>query len=44
VPLKQQSISPFSFDGDPKLMLAIILAVIGFGLILLMEKLAVKKD
>ena len=44
VPLKQQSISPFSFDGDPKLTLAIVLAMIGFGLILLMEKLAVKKE
>lgn len=44
VPLKQQSVSPFSFDGDPKLMLAIVLAVVGFGLILLMERLAVKKD
>jgi len=44
VPLKQQSISPLSFDGDPKLMLAIVLAMVGFGLILLMEKLAVKKE
>ena len=44
VPLKQQSILPFSFDGDPKLMFAIILAFVGFGLILLMEKLAIKKE
>ena len=44
VPFKQQSISPFSFDGDPKLMFALILAFVGFGLILLMEKLAVKKE
>ncbi len=44
VPFKQQSVSPFSFDGDPKLMFAIILAFVGFGLILLMEKLAVKKE
>jgi putative membrane protein len=43
-PLVEQSISPFSFNGDPKLMLAIILAIVGFGLILLMEKLAVKKE
>ncbi|WP_299012404.1 DUF368 domain-containing protein [uncultured Polaribacter sp.] len=42
VPLLENSISPFSFDGDPKLVLAIVLAVFGFGLILLMEKLAVK--
>jgi putative membrane protein len=43
VPLKQQGVLPTSFDGDPKLMMAIILAIVGFGLILLMEKLAVKK-
>jgi len=43
-PLVEQSISPFSFDGDPKLMFAIILAFVGFGFILLMEKLAVKKE
>ena len=43
VPLKQQGVLPASFDGDPKLMMAIILAIVGFGLILLMEKLAVKK-
>jgi putative membrane protein len=44
VPLNQQSVSPFSFDGDSELMMSIILAVIGFSLILLMEKLAVKKQ
>ncbi|MGY0408567.1 MAG: DUF368 domain-containing protein [Polaribacter sp.] len=43
IPLKQQSISPFSFDGDSQLMFAMILALVGFALILLMEKLAVKK-
>ena len=43
VPFNQQSISPFSFDGDAQLTFAIILAVIGFALILLMERLAVKK-
>ena len=43
VPLKQQGVLPTSFEGDPKLMMAIILAIVGFGLILLMEKLAVKK-
>ena len=44
VPFNQQSISPFSFDGDAQLTFAIILAIIGFALILLMEKLAVKKE
>jgi putative membrane protein len=43
-PLVEQSIFPVSFDGDPKLISAIILAIVGFGLILLMEKLAVKKE
>ena len=44
VPFKQQSISPFSFEGEHQLVLAILLAIIGFGLILLLEKLAVKKQ
>lgn len=44
VPFNQQSISPFSFEGDAQLTFAIVIAVIGFGLILLMEKLAVKKQ
>ena len=44
VPLKQVSISPTSFDGDSQLMLAIMLSVVGFGLILLLEKLAAKKE
>lgn len=43
VPFNQQSISPFSFDGDAQLLNAVILAIIGFALILVMEKLAVKK-
>lgn len=43
VPLNQVSKSPFSFDGDAQLTTAIILAVVGFGLILLLEKLAVQK-
>ncbi|MEE9408019.1 MAG: DUF368 domain-containing protein [Polaribacter sp.] len=42
-PLVEQSISPFSYNDDPKLILAVILAIVGFALILLMEKLAVKK-
>ncbi|QTE22749.1 DUF368 domain-containing protein [Polaribacter cellanae] len=43
VPLKEQSISPYNFDADPQLLMAVVLALIGFALILLMEKLAVKK-
>lgn len=44
VPFNQQSVSPFSYVGEAELTMAIILATIGFGLILLMEKLAVKKQ
>jgi len=43
VPFKETSISPFSFDGDPQMVYAILLAIVGFSLILLLEKLAVKK-
>ena len=43
-PLLELSVSPFSFNGDPKLMLAIVLLIVGFALILFMEKLAVKKE
>lgn len=44
VPLNEQSISPFSFDGDPQLLFAIGLAVIGFLTIILLEKIAVKNE
>ena len=43
VPFNQQSVSPFSFDGDAQFIGAVILALFGFALILLMEKLAVQK-
>lgn len=43
-PLLEQSISPFSFDGDAQLTLAIVMAIIGFAIILIMEKLASKKQ
>jgi putative membrane protein len=41
-PLLQRSISPFSFQGDHQLFVAIILAVVGFGVILLLEKIGSK--
>ncbi len=44
VPFNQESISPFSFDGDSQLLVAILLAVLGFALILILEKLAVKNE
>ncbi len=43
VPLKQESISPFSFDGDPQLVWAILFAILGFAIILILERLAVTK-
>lgn len=43
-PLLEQSISPFSFEGDAQLIWAIVMSVIGFVLILFMEKLASKKQ
>ena len=43
VPFNQQSVTPFSFDGDAQLTMAIVMAVVGFAIILGMEKLAVHK-
>ncbi|MCG1037201.1 DUF368 domain-containing protein [Polaribacter sargassicola] len=43
VPFNQQSVSPFSFDGDAQLTMAIILSVVGFVVILGMEKFASQK-
>lgn len=44
VPFKQQSVFPQNAEGDPQLLMAIVLALVGFGLILLLEKLAVQKN
>ena len=44
VPFKEASILPNSYDGNPQLLWAIVLAVAGFGLILLLEKLAAKES
>ncbi|PQJ73886.1 DUF368 domain-containing protein [Polaribacter gangjinensis] len=43
-PLLEQSISPFSFEGDAHLIWAIIMSISGFVLILCMEKLASNKN
>lgn len=42
VPFNEQSISPFSYEGDPQLLYATLLAILGFSVILLLEKLANK--
>ncbi len=41
--LQEKSILPFDFEGDNQLMYALFFAAIGFGVIFLLEKLAVKK-
>lgn len=43
VAVLQKSVLPFNFNGEPKLFLAIVLALIGFVSILVMEKLAKPK-
>jgi len=43
-PFNTASVSPFSFEGDNQLLISIFLMLIGFGLIILLEKLAIKKD
>ena len=42
VPLLEKSISPASFDGDNQLVLAIVLAILGFLTIFILEKIANK--
>ena len=44
VPFNTASVCPFSFEGDNQLLISIFLMLIGFGLIILLEKLAIKKD
>ena len=44
VPLNEKSISPFSFDGDPQLLQAIGLMVFGILIILILEKISIKKN
>ena len=43
VPFNEKSISPFAYDGDSQLLLAIVLAIVGFVLILVMERIATLK-
>ena len=43
IPIKENSVSPLSFEGEPQLMLAIMLAVLGFSLIFILERVASKK-
>jgi putative membrane protein len=40
VPFNEQSVLPNSFDGEPQLFSAVLLAIIGFTVIIVLEKLA----
>ena len=40
VPFNELSISPFSFEGDAQIAMAIVLAIVGFIVIILLEKIA----
>ncbi len=42
LPVKEVSVSPFGYEGDPKLFAALLLATIGFSLILILERVASK--
>ena len=44
VPVNERSVSPFTFQGDPQLLYAIILSIVGFFSILILEKIAVKNE
>jgi putative membrane protein len=44
VHLNEESISPFNFDGDPLLLQAIGLMVFGVLIILILEKISIKKN
>lgn len=43
VPFNEVSVLPWNYEGDPQLIYAIVLAVVGFALILLLESLATSK-
>ncbi|MEA1785100.1 DUF368 domain-containing protein [Arenibacter sp. GZD96] len=43
IPLKEENIAPWSYQGDNQLVWAILLAIMGFALIFILEKVASKK-
>ena len=43
IPIVERNVSPFAFEQDPQLFAAIGLAVAGFSLIFILERLATKK-
>ena len=42
--LKEQSISPFQFEGENQLTMAIVISIVGFVSILILERIAVKNE
>ena len=43
IPIVEKNILPGSYEGDPKLILALVLAILGFSLIFILERVASKK-
>ncbi len=43
VPFIQNNISPSNFNGEPQIIFAVVMAIIGLGLILVLEKVAANK-
>jgi putative membrane protein len=43
IPVQETNVWPGAYEGDPQLLLAIFLAILGFSLIFVLEKLASKK-
>ena len=43
IPIKELSISPLSYSGDPQLAMAVGLAILGFALIFILERIANEK-
>lgn len=43
IPIKEQNINPWTYEGDNQLIFALILALIGFSFIFILEKVASKK-
>lgn len=42
--IEERSVLPFSYEGDPQLMMAIFFGLLGFGFILLLERMASQKS
>jgi putative membrane protein len=43
IAVREENIWPWNYNGDPQILYAIVLAIVGFSLIFMLEKLASKK-